>query len=200
MSTALRRVARVPPWATVVLTLGTGLIGGGFAYAVARMNLRDTQEARHTAEWHEWREKGAQAIAPVFSILRDSEPKRMAINMRQPSTSEQVSDLFRRWNEARAEIELLAVSHPNPQIEEQASTLLPNVHNALISLSYLVAGEHVGTADELERAKDDYEDALREAKAMRQEIREGWPPHEPLPPSLTGGRVEAMLTRFRMYR
>ncbi len=67
----------IPAWATVTLVLGTGIIVASAALLAGQLQLWHARHEREAADRAERQEKGAAVVAPVLSLLNDSEPQRL---------------------------------------------------------------------------------------------------------------------------
>ena len=158
----------MPAWATVVLTLGTALIGAAAALSASMLQLRHARREREAASEAAWRERGAAVVGRVFGVLDDMEPEAIAAT---PSGRSQrtIENIARRWWQTRDELLVFASGHPSPAVSRLADEVVEAVSRAWEDVVRL--NDAVSNADALRGATASYGDALERARTLREAIR-----------------------------
>src|SRR6476646_509499 len=101
----------MPTWATVVLSLGSAIIGAATALTATGLQLRNSRRQDELREAAGWRERGARVLGPALGVLADMEPQAVvAAGGRSDRTLENVG---RRWWQARDELLIFAAGTPS---------------------------------------------------------------------------------------
>jgi hypothetical protein len=166
----------MPTWATVAIALGGPLvgavIGGAFALAGTRVQLQHQRTEREAADRRELTQRGAAALGPVLSLLRDARPDPIAVSS-GPHSPAIVQELRDRWSTMRDEIEVFAAVQPSPEISGQVDRLIVAVSNALISLGWLVHDSPRSiTPEARQQANQDHLEAQQKAHDLVRELHE----------------------------
>jgi hypothetical protein len=89
-------------WATVLITLGASVIAVVGTLAAARMQLRNSSREREIAERDRWREKGAEVVGPLNSLLEEAEPLRLGLTLE--TWRARLDGLWERWVPLREQL------------------------------------------------------------------------------------------------
>jgi hypothetical protein len=143
-------------WATVSIALGPAAIAVLGTLGAARMQLRHSTREREAAERQRWREKGAEVIEPLDSLLEEAEPLRMGLTLE--TWRDRWLDLWRRWPPLRAQLTVFAVANPSMAVGRIVGELTEAVPKALSD-----AGWFLGTFEG--RRASRREDAMAQARA-----------------------------------
>jgi hypothetical protein len=163
----------MPAWATVAITLGASAIAVAGTLAGTILQQRFARREREAAEAAEWVKEGAAILGPIQSLLTDSDPRRVTMNL-NPQTRPAMQDLrVQRWErQLRDRLATFAAGHPHGGVREKATELGVALHNSLITTSWLV-GDMLDSKDrsELGRARAEHDLAAERAKELAELIR-----------------------------
>ncbi len=163
----------IPAWATVTLVLGTGIIVASAALLAGQLQLWHARHEREAADRAERQEKGAAVVAPVLSLLNDSEPQRLTATP-GTQTLTLMNELLERWKGLRDPIVVFAASHPSRRIGETTDKVVVAVSNALTATHWLIHDlPESWSTESLETARADNAEALKLTRALLDAIREG---------------------------
>ena len=157
----------MPAWATVVLTLGTALIGAAAALSASMLQLRHARREREAASEAAWRERGAAVVGRVFGVLDDMEPEAVAASGGRSTRT--IENIARRWWQTRDELLVFASGHPSPAVSRLADEVVEAVSRAWEDVVRL--NDAVSNAEALRAATASYGDALERARTLREAIR-----------------------------
>ncbi len=155
----------MPAWATVATTLGANLIAVLGTLAATKLQLRHGQSEREAAERAHWREKGAEVVAPLRSLIDDANPLVLALD--REGWKERMESLWGRWAPLRDQLAVLGAAHPSPAIGKTVAEIMTAVPQALANATWLV-GYFVGPTG----PKEGYAEAQSAAKASNQRAAE----------------------------
>jgi hypothetical protein len=128
-------------WATIVLTLGSALIGVLGALAGTLIQMRSANHQRRATERRARREQGAEAVAPVMALLDDANPTRLFLPGRDPAALiEQIEELERRWKPLRDRLLVYGASHPSGDVVGSAQTAVGSIQAFLLDLRSVATG------------------------------------------------------------
>jgi hypothetical protein len=161
----------MPNWAIVVLALGSALVASGAAIVAMKIQLRYASEGRRAAERARQRERAALAVAPILSLLDETEPQRLT-SVPGTQTLTIMNELWERWRTLRDPVLAFGASHPSGRVDELARELATNMSNALTSVHWLVHDlPESWSAEALETAKKDHAAARRRADELLAAVR-----------------------------
>ena len=107
------------------------------ALLAAQLQLRHARHEREAAERAERQGKGAAVVAPVLSLLSDSEPQRLTATPGS-QTLTLMNELLERWKALRDPIVEFAAGYPSPRIGEATDKVVLAVTNALTTAHWLI--------------------------------------------------------------
>lgn len=161
----------MPTWAIVVLTLGSAAVAAGAVLIATRLQLRHSAEGRRAADSARQRERAALAVAPILSLLDDTEPQRLT-SVPDTRTLTIMNELWERWRVLREPVLAFGAAHPSGDVDRLARELATDVSNALTSVHWLVHDlPESWSADALETAKKDHALARRRAEELLAALR-----------------------------
>jgi hypothetical protein len=165
----------MPAWATVVLTLGTTVIGAAAALAASLIQLRHARHDREAAEEAAWRDRGAAVVGRVFGVLDDMEPQAIAASGGRRRTT--IENIARRWWQTRDDLLVFASGHPSAAVAQLADGVVEAVSDAwerVVRLNRALE-EHAAGVDAgvLPAAVESYRTAFERARRLREAIRLG---------------------------
>jgi hypothetical protein len=197
----LRRTSRgpskdseMPAWATVAITLGASFIAVLGTLAATRIQLRHSRRAREEAERDRWRERGAEVVAPLKSLIDDAEPLRLGLAHEE--WKQRWDDLWERWALLRHELTIFAAAHPSAEIGKTVAEITTAIPMALADAGWFLGsfvGPHVrahGFDEAQAGAQSSHQRAVELADELFDEIRafggvSATPPQEDIRPLLT---------------
>jgi len=193
---AFATIPPVPSWATVSITLGASVIAVLGTLAATRIQLRHSRRERKNAERARWREKGAEVVAPLLSLIDDAEP--LHLGLVYETWRKQWDGFWDRWALVRHELTIFAAAHPSPQIGKTVREVTRAVPTALSDGGWFVGGfvGPRGRADGFaeaqsaaqashQRAAELAEKLLAEIRAFGSEGKAPTAPREEMRPVLT---------------
>jgi hypothetical protein len=121
----------MPAWATVSITLGAAVVAVLGTLAATWMQLRHSRRAREAAERERWREKGADVVAPLLSLIEDAEPLRLGLA--RGNLNLRVLDLSTKWGFLRNQLTVFATAHPSPEVGKTVAEITKAVPLALMN-------------------------------------------------------------------
>jgi hypothetical protein len=133
--------------------------------AATKLQLRHGQSEREAAERAHWREKGAEVVAPLRSLIDDANPLVLALD--REGWKDRMESLWGRWAPLRDQLALLGAAHPSPAIGKTVAEIVTAVPQALANATWLV-GYFVGPTG----PKEGYAEAQSAAKASNQRAAE----------------------------
>ena len=161
----------MPTWATIVLSLGSAVIGAATALTATGLQLRNSRRQEQSREAAGWRERGARVLGPALGVLDDMEPKAViAAGGRSDRTMENVG---RRWWQARDELLVFAAGTPSDEASRAASDLTRDIAAAWETFVAL-DGAFLNGGDVEERsraAQSAFEQASATAGRVREAVR-----------------------------
>lgn len=161
----------MPTWAIVVLTLGSAAVAASAVLVATRLQLRHSAQGRRAADSARQRERAALAVAPVLSLLDDTEPQRLT-SVPDTRTLTIMNELWERWRALRDPVLAFGAAHPSGEIDRLARELATDVSNALTSVHWLVHDlPESWSTDALETAKKDHAMARRRADELLAALR-----------------------------
>ncbi len=161
----------MPAWAIVALTLGAAALSAGAVLATTRLQLRHASRGREAAEKARQRERASLAVAPVLSLLDDTEPQRLT-SVPDTRTLTIMNELWDRWRSLRDPVLAFGAAHPSGQVDQLARDLATDVSNALTSVHWLVHDlPESWSAEALETARKDHAAARRRADELLAAVR-----------------------------
>jgi hypothetical protein len=161
----------MPTWAVVVLTLGAAAVAAGAVLVATRLQLRYAAQGRRAAESARQRERAALAVAPVLSLLDDTEPQRLT-SVPDTRTLTIMNELWERWRALRDPVLAFGAAHPSGAVDRLARELATDVSNALTSVHWLVHDlPESWSTEALETAKKDHTTARRRADELLGAVR-----------------------------
>ncbi len=154
----------MPAWATVVLTLGSAVIGGAIALiAVERQNRHATLEREAIARAQR-QEAAGRVLGRIRAVLVDLEPTRVTFNL-NPQSGEQLDAVNRRWLEQRDELASFGAGSGSGEIDDVSTALAVEIANLINRLGWIVGeyqqGQGLGSPDLIDDAKEHYTAAQR---------------------------------------
>jgi hypothetical protein len=156
----------MPTWAVVVLTLGSAAVAAGSVLIATRLQLRYAAGGRRAADDTRQRERAALAVAPVLSLLDETDPQRLTA-VPDTQTLTIMNELWERWRALRDPVLAFGAAHPSAEVDELARDLATDVSNALTSVHWLVHDlPESWSADALETAKKDHATARSRAEEL----------------------------------
>jgi hypothetical protein len=162
----------MPAWATVTLVIGSSAIVGAVALFAGQLQLRHARREREAAERSERQEKGAAVVAPVLSLLSDSDPNRLTATP-GTQTLTLMNEILERWAALRDPIVVFAASHPSRRIGEATDRLVVAVSNALTATHWLIHDlPESWSKESLGTARADNAEATKLARELLDLIRE----------------------------
>ena len=174
-SRALGQDSSVPAWAAVAITLGASFIAVLGTLAATRIQLRHSRRALEDAERARWRERGAEVVAPLKSLIDDAEPLRLGLAHEE--WRERLDGLWERWALLRHELTIFAAAHPSPEIGKTVTEITMAVPMALADAGWFL-GSFVGRQvrahgfDEAQAgAQSSHQRAMELADELFEEIR-----------------------------
>jgi len=157
----------MPAWATVVLTLGSTLIGATAALGASWMQLKSAGRERERAEASARRARGAAVLGPVLGVLDDLEPTAVASS---GGRSEQtIANIGRRWWKARDELLVFGAADSSGGVAHAANSLADAVAATWTSTTHL--NRDVTSATHLQAAVRDHAKARELADALGELMR-----------------------------
>jgi hypothetical protein len=161
----------MPTWGIVALALGSAIVSSAAVIAATRVQLRYAAEGRRAAEQARQRERAALAVAPVLSLLDETEPQRLT-SVPGTQTLTVMSELWERWRALRDPVLAFGAAHPSGRVDQLARDLATDVSNALTSVHWLVHDlPESWSAEALDTAKKDHATARRRADELLAEVR-----------------------------
>jgi hypothetical protein len=161
----------MPNWAIVVLTLGSAAVSAGAVLLATRFQLAHAAAGRRAADNARQRERAALAVAPVLSLLDDTEPQRLT-SVPDTRTLTIMNELWERWRVLRDPVLAFGAAHPSGDVDRLARELATDVSNALTSVHWLVHDlPESWSADALATAKKDHATARRRAEELLAALR-----------------------------
>jgi hypothetical protein len=161
----------MPTWAIVVLTLGSAAVAASAVLVATRLQLRHSASGRRAADSARHRERAALAVAPILSLLDDTEPQRLT-SVPDTRTLTIMNELWERWRALRDPVLAFGAAHPSGEIDRLARELATDVSNALTSVHWLVHDlPESWSAEALETAKKDHALARRRADELLAALR-----------------------------
>lgn len=158
----------MPPWATVVLTLGaTGLGIWGTLRATALTSKYAREEADRKAAAAR-KERAAGIIGRLRTLLADAHPDKVLFNFERERTSGDVLRMKERFEPLRDELSIFAAADHDTRVSDFASKLQSEVSNLLNDLAWIVAYKvrNKDTAAEREAALLRHKRTLTLARAV----------------------------------
>lgn len=174
-SRALGQDSWVPAWAAVAITLGASFIAVMGTLAATRIQLRHSRRALEDAERARWRERGAEVVAPLKSLIDDAEPLRLGLA--QEEWKERWDGLWERWALLRHELTIFAAAHPSPEIGKTVTEITMAVPMALADAGWFLGsfvGRQVrahGFSEAQAGAQSSHQRAMELADELFEEIR-----------------------------
>lgn len=174
-SRALGQDSSVPAWAAVAITLGASFIAVLGTLAATRIQLRHSRRALEDAERARWRERGAEVVAPLKSLIDDAEPLRLGLAHEE--WKERWDGLWERWALLRHELTIFAAAHPSPEIGKTVTEMTMAVPMALADAGWFLGsfvGPQVrahGFAEAQAGAQSSHQRAMELADELFDEIR-----------------------------
>jgi hypothetical protein len=161
----------MPTWAIVVLTLGSAAVAASSVLIATRLQLRHSAQGRRAADSARMRERAALAVAPVLSLLDDTEPQRLT-SVPDTRTLTIMNELWERWRALRDPLLAFGAAHPSGDVDRRVRELATDVSNALTSVHWLVHDlPESWSAEALETAKKDHATARRRADELLAALR-----------------------------
>lgn len=158
----------MPAWATVVLTLGSTLIGATAALGASWMQLKNAGRERERVEAAARRARGASVLGPVRGVLDDLEPT--AIASSGGRSDQTIANIGRRWWKARDELLVFGAADPSLEVARTANLLADAVAATWTSTTDL--NRDVPTsAEHLQAAVRDHSRARELADALDELMR-----------------------------
>jgi hypothetical protein len=157
----------MPAWATVVLTLGTTLIGAAAALSASMLQLRHAHREREAASEAAWRERGAAVVGRVLGVLDDMEPQ--AIARSGGRSKRTMENIGRRWWQTRDDLLVFASGHPSLAVSVLAEEVVITVSNAWEDVARL--NRAVENPVALAAATEAHEDTLERVRRLLEVIR-----------------------------
>jgi len=143
------------------------------ALLAAHQQLRHARHEREAAERAERQAKGAAVVAPVLSLLSDSEPQRLTATPGS-QTLTLMNELLERWKALRDPIVEFAAGYPSPRIGEATDKVVLAVTNALTTAHWLIHDlPESWSKESLETARADNAEAVKLTRALLDAIRTG---------------------------
>ena len=158
----------MPPWATVLLTLGSTAIGATAALTASWIQLRSARRDREHAEASARRARGAEVLGPIRGVLDDLEPQAIAASGGRSELT--MSNIGRRWWRARDELLVFGAVDPSSEIGSAASSLADAVAATWTSVGALNQ-EAASPADALSAAVEKHAAARQAADELEQLLR-----------------------------
>ena len=172
---AFATISPVPAWATVSITLGASVIAVVGTLAATRIQLRHSRRERKDAERARWRERGAEVVAPLLSLIDDAEP--LHLGLVHETWKKQWDGFWDRWALVRHELTVFAAAHPSPEIGRTVTEITRAVPKALSDAGWFVGGfvgprgRVDGFAEAQSAAQASHEQAAELAEKLFAEIR-----------------------------
>jgi hypothetical protein len=143
-----------------------GLFGGAGGLLVL-------EQYRHR---HDLRRRGADVLGPIFAMLIEADPDRIAINA-GPHSHEQLKDLWERSSKYDAELQALAIELPRPgsnHLVELAGAIQRSLNrtNWLLNCVLLPAYQGYDLVQAREDAVEKHAEARKVAEALRDDLRQ----------------------------
>ena len=161
----------MPAWAIVTLALGSSALAAGAVLVATRLQLQHASRGRQTADKARQRERASLAVAPVLSLLDDTEPQRLT-SVPDTRTLTIMNELWDRWRSLRDPVLAFGAAHPSGDVDRLARDLATDVSNALTSVHWLVHDlPESWSTEALETAKKDHAIARRRAEELLAEVR-----------------------------
>ena len=161
----------MPAWAIVALTLGAAALSAGAVLVATRLQLRHASRGRESAEKARQRERASLAVAPVLSLLDDTEPQRLT-SVPDTRTLMIMNELWDRWRSLRDPVLAFGAAHPSGHVDQLARDLARDVSNALTSVHWLVHDlPESWSAEALETARKDHVAARKRADELLAAVR-----------------------------
>lgn len=157
----------MPAWATVVLTLGSTLIGATAALGASWMQLKNAGRERERAEAAARRASGAAVLGPVRGVLHDLEPTAVASGGGRSEKT--MANIGRRWWKARDELLVFGAADPSGDVARAANSLADAVSATWTSTTNL--NRDVTSAQHLQAAARDHARARKLADALDELMR-----------------------------
>jgi hypothetical protein len=153
-------------WATVVLTLGSAMVGALAALAAAYIQIRNADRSRRTAERNARREKGAEAIGPIMALLNDADPTLLFIVVEEGrDLSQEIRKLQETWKPLRDRLFVYAAGHPSGAVTERTQEVVATMTGLLVDLR--IAAKDGGR----EGLFESHRDAMLSAASLLAEVR-----------------------------
>lgn len=149
----------MPAWATVLVSLGGGVIGIAGTLLGVQLQHKHAQDERREAERTRFRERGAAILGPIGTLLSDADPTRLGLNA-GPHSREVLADLWTRWLTLRDELVTYGAGHPDGEFAPATQRLMVAVSNSVTSGRFLVddvLNPTGGGHDMLAVARNDHE-------------------------------------------
>jgi hypothetical protein len=128
-------------WGTVVLTLGSALIGVFGALAGTLIQMRSARQDRRLADLHARRDKGAEAVGPVMSLIRDADPVQLFRPGYDPGdVLDRVDELRHRWAPLRDRLFVYGAAHPSGAVVTSTQRVAGSIDGFLVDLRIAAAG------------------------------------------------------------
>jgi hypothetical protein len=124
---------------TEVLIL-TALAGGAGGFAGAALSAWLTVRSRSTDRRREQQRRDAEVIGPVYSLISDAHPDRLAFNLSRDVDvqRERMEALRLRGNTAVGGLYVMAAGHPDGNVRSVSRDLAVDVQNALTSAGWFI--------------------------------------------------------------
>ena len=119
----------MPAWATVVLTLGATALAVAGTLLGTWLQLRHARGEQEKLAETARRERAAEILGRVRTLLEDLEPARVGVNVNGETTPAQLSDLAQRWLPLRDELSVFAAADEDPRVTDAAGRLAVAVSN-----------------------------------------------------------------------
>lgn len=111
-------------------------------------------------------------MAPVLSLLSDSEPQRLTATP-GTQTLTLMNELFDRWHGLRDPIVVFAAGHPSRRVRDTTDRVVVAVSNALTAGHWLIHDlPESWSKESLETARADNEEAVKLTHTLLDAIRE----------------------------
>jgi monoamine oxidase len=148
----------MPSWQTVVITVGASGVAVVGTLLGTWLQLRHNRREQKVRAEAARRERAAQILGRVRTLLHDLDPERMGANVSR-KTPTQLASFERRWSPLRDELAVFAAADDDPRVTEAAARLeiaVSNTHTRVArhARDLLAGGE--GGPDTYEQARAEH--------------------------------------------
>jgi hypothetical protein len=133
--------------ASVITSGALGIAGISFGAWNAEQERRARKSEREAQDHADYVRRGAEALAPITTLLTSLEPDRIIVNA-SAEYLEKIADLRKRWEEEiRDPLAAFALSHPRRDVQEMAVELDTHVEwvltrGAALAVTVLAHRDH----------------------------------------------------------